>query len=166
MGSNEKISVLMVCLGNICRSPMAEAVFRHVAQEHGLLDRFDVIDSAGTGAYHVGSSPDSRSAAECRKNGVSISHRARQVKKEDFERFDYILAMDEENLENLERKKPRSGEVRAKVMMFGEFRGEGDHGGKVVEDPYYGGQRGFEVNFGQCWRFSEGFLRRVLGVDV
>ncbi|KAK6339281.1 hypothetical protein TWF718_008702 [Orbilia javanica] len=163
MGSNEKISVLMVCLGNICRSPMAEAVFRHVAQEHNLLDKFDVIDSAGTGAYHVGSPPDSRSVSECKKNGVAVSHRARQVRKEDFERFDYILAMDEENLENLERKRGRK-EGRAKVMMFGDFADEGS--GVVVEDPYYGGQRGFEVNFGQCRGFSENFMRRVLGVDI
>ncbi|KAK6514275.1 hypothetical protein TWF506_008672 [Arthrobotrys conoides] len=163
MGSNEKISVLMVCLGNICRSPMAEAVFRHVAASKNLLSKFDVIDSAGTGAYHVGNRPDSRSTAECAKNGVVVEHRARQVSLEDFERFDYILAMDEENLEDLERKRGGRG-GKARVMLFGEFAGEGE-GKRVVEDPYYGGQRGFEVNFGQCWRFSEGFLGRVFGED-
>ncbi|KAK6507237.1 hypothetical protein TWF481_005687 [Arthrobotrys musiformis] len=158
--ASEKISVLMVCLGNICRSPMAEAVFRHTAEKHGVLERFDVIDSAGTGAYHVGHKPDSRSVAECAKNGVEVVHRARQVRASDFERFDYVLAMDEENLGDLERRRP--GGSKAKVMMFGEFGG----GREVVEDPYYGGQRGFEVNFGQCGRFSEGFLREVLGVEI
>ncbi|KAK6332547.1 hypothetical protein TWF730_004207 [Orbilia blumenaviensis] len=147
------------------RSPMAEAVFRHTAKEHDLLDRFDIIDSAGTGAYHIGSNPDSRSAAECRKNGVAISHSARQVSKRDFETFDYILAMDEENLANLERKKPKSGECKARVMMFGDFA-DGDRKGVVVEDPYYGGQRGFEINFGQCRKFSENFMRRVLGAEI
>ncbi|KAF3310104.1 hypothetical protein TWF173_010114 [Orbilia oligospora] len=141
---------------------MAEAVFRHVVTEKNLLDKFDVIDSAGTGAYHIGNPPDSRSVAECERNGVMVSHRARQVVREDFERFDYILAMDEENLEDLERKRGKgNGKGKARVMMFGEFAGEGEKGGKVVRDPYYGGQRGFEVNFGQCWRFSEGFLGRV-----
>ncbi|KAF0169955.1 MAG: protein-tyrosine phosphatase [Rhodobacteraceae bacterium] len=95
------VSVLFVCLGNICRSPTAEGVFRHLVEHEGLADHF-TIDSAGTAAYHVGSPPDSRAQAEAKRRGIDISGlRARQARHLDFTQFDYILAMDQENHRNL-----------------------------------------------------------------
>ncbi|KAK6329750.1 hypothetical protein TWF696_003614 [Orbilia brochopaga] len=159
-----KISVLMVCLGNICRSPMAEAVFRQVAVENNLLDRFDKIDSAGTAAYHAGEPPDPRSAAVCAAHNVPVQHLARRVTKDDFRTFDYILAMDEYNLRDLQEMRPADA-TAVKLGMFGDYE-DGERRGVVVEDPYYGGKRGFEVNFGQCLRFSRNFMREVLGADI
>ncbi|KAF3929475.1 hypothetical protein AA313_de0210234 [Arthrobotrys entomopaga] len=145
---------------------MAEAVFTHVAKKHNLLDRFSKIDSAGTASYHAGSPPDSRSSDVCQANGVEISHMARQVERQDFYEFDYILAMDEYNLRDLKRQRP--GDARGDgrvIMMFGDFE-DGDVRGVTVEDPYYGGKKGFQVNFEQCRRYSENFMRRVLNVDI
>src|SRR5688500_16858877 len=92
----DPIRVLFVCLGNICRSPLAEAVFRHQVQERGLADRFD-IDSAGTSGYHRGSPPDRRSAETARRRGIELTGRSRSVAAEDLRRFDYVIAMDAEN---------------------------------------------------------------------
>ncbi|ODV89257.1 hypothetical protein CANCADRAFT_65835, partial [Tortispora caseinolytica NRRL Y-17796] len=157
--SKEPISVGFCCLGNICRSPMAEAVFRHVVKTEGHIDKIKEIDSFGTGGWHEGESPDRRSSATCRKNGVSISHKARKVTKDDFERFDYILAMDEMNVNNLMQMRPKNS--KAKVMLFGEFRRD-QKLPKVVEDPYYGGSDGFQFNFEQIVDFSRGFIEKVL----
>ncbi|KAI9506433.1 Low molecular weight phosphotyrosine protein phosphatase [Coemansia spiralis] len=156
-GDNKQISVLFVCLGNICRSPMAEAVFRHIVKKNRLGDRF-VIDSAGTAAYHVNQKPDSRSVLTCTQRGVSISHRARQVQKADFDQFDYILCMDEDNLEDLLATKPKGSDAR--VELFGTF-GSGAED-RIIKDPYYGGGKGFVTNFEQVTRCSLGLLR-VLG---
>src|SRR5262245_42334662 len=93
----ERIRVLFVCLGNICRSPLAEGVFLHLAQAAGVADRFEV-DSAGTGDWHAGERPDSRATAVARKHGVELPSIARQVTRADFDRFDHIVAMDRENL--------------------------------------------------------------------
>ncbi|KAF3932020.1 hypothetical protein ABW20_dc0103927 [Dactylellina cionopaga] len=143
---------------------MAEAVFHHVAKENNLLDKFDVIDSAGTIGYHAGGPPDSRSVEVCVKNGVKVSHIARQVRPQDFKDFDYILAMDDANVRDLEGIKP-SGATRAQLMMFGDFE-DGDRKGVVVEDPYYGGKSGFTTNFKQCQRYSVNFMNRVLGANI
>ncbi|KAK6526310.1 hypothetical protein TWF694_004909 [Orbilia ellipsospora] len=143
---------------------MAEAVFTHVAKKNNLQDKFAKIDSAGTASYHVGDPPDSRSSDACRTNGVEISHIARQVERQDFYDFDYILAMDEYNLRDLKRQRP-SDATDVKVMMFGDFE-DGGKTGVVVEDPYYGGKRGFQVNFEQCLRYSENFMRRILSADI
>ncbi|KAK9720699.1 Low molecular weight phosphotyrosine protein phosphatase [Basidiobolus ranarum] len=147
--------VLFVCLGNICRSPMAEAVFAHTVKTKGLSDKF-LIDSAGTAAYHVGETPDSRSTATCKKHGVPVNSRARQVSVKDYTDFDYILCMDESNLANLKSRKPKNS--KATVEMFGKYDPEGE---LVIEDPYYGGQDGFEHNFRQVTRCSLGFLKSL-----
>ena len=133
------IRVLFICLGNICRSPTAEGVFRRLAKEAGVEESI-VIDSAGTGDWHVGSPPDERAAAAAARRGYDLSAlRARQVSREDFADFDYILAMDEQNLGALEKLAPR--EHAHKVRLFTEFSSTPT---RAVPDPYHGGADGFE----------------------
>ncbi|KAI8072763.1 phosphotyrosine protein phosphatase I superfamily [Gongronella butleri] len=153
---DDKISVLFVCLGNICRSPMAEAVFQHEVKQRGLADHFGKIDSAGTAGYHVGETPDSRSAATCKKHGVPVNHRAQKVHARHYSEFDYILCMDESNLEDLEWMKPKGS--KAEVALFGDFDPQGE---RIIQDPYYGSRDGFERNFDQVTRASEGFLKHL-----
>ncbi len=127
-------SILFVCLGNICRSPTAEAVFRSRASQAGYKDKI-VIDSAGTGAWHAGEPPDPRSRAEGERRGYSFAGQAaRKVRLDDFMEFDYILAMDRSNLIGLNSIAP--GNMRAKLSLFLPD-------GKDVPDPYYGGPDGF-----------------------
>ena len=130
-------AILVVCMGNICRSPLAEAALRAEASARGL----DVtIDSAGTGAWHIGDPPDSRAQAEALRHGVDISgQRARQVSPTDFDRFDLILAADRDNLAHLRRMQPKDGRARLSLLL--------DHvpgrEGQGIPDPYYGGPDGF-----------------------
>ncbi|KAI9218649.1 phosphotyrosine protein phosphatase I superfamily [Blastocladiella britannica] len=149
-------AVLFVCLGNICRSPMCEAVFAHTVREHGLEDHFTTIDSAGTSAYHIGSTPDERSVETCLANGVPVRHTARQVTKADFANFDYIFCMDRSNLSDLNRMRPKS--AKAVVRLFGELDPKGE---TIIEDPYYGGLDGFQHNFEQSKRCSLAFLKEL-----
>lgn len=128
---------------------MAEGAFTYAVSQHSLTPHFTRIDSCGTAAYHTGEQPDSRTLSELSKHGINFHHQARQVKDQDFKDFDFILAMDESNLRELERRRKRveeRGEVKAKVMLFGTF---GRGGREVVEDPYYGGREGFRDNFEQ-----------------
>lgn len=139
MNSDEKIRVLFVCMGNICRSPTAEGVLRHFARESGLADRL-IVESAGTHAYHVGESADRRAVAAAERRGVSLSDiRARQISDDDFERFDYIIAMDEDNRRWLLAQAPE--EHHHKVRLFLSFAAVSE---TEVPDPYYGGGAGFE----------------------
>lgn len=133
------IRVLFVCMGNICRSPTAEGVFRRLLDEEG--DGLVVeIDSAGTHAYHVGSPPDRRAQLAALRRGIDLSaQRARQVSVEDFHRYDFVLAMDEENLAMLVAQCPP--EQRSRVKLFLDY---GEQGERNVPDPYYGGDTGFE----------------------
>lgn len=138
--SNKKASVLFVCMGNICRSPTAEGVFRHMVRRAGVEDQFE-IDSAGTHDYHIGKAPDTRAQQAARGRGYDLSGlRGRQVSKADFERFDLVLAMDRDNLQNLLRLCP--AEHQHKVKLFLEFSRNFDE--REVPDPYYGGAQGFE----------------------
>ncbi|SCU90038.1 LAME_0E06766g1_1 [Lachancea meyersii CBS 8951] len=157
--TEDSISVAFVCLGNICRSPMAEAVFAHTVKQNGLQDRFAKIDSFGTGGWHKGENPDPRSAATCRKHGIPVNHRAQQIKGHHFQEFDYIVCMDEMNLRNLQRMKP--SDSKAKLSMFGQWNKDGKYR-EIVDDPYYGGDGGFEYNFKQIQYFSEQFLEQEL----
>ncbi|MCA9649102.1 MAG: low molecular weight phosphotyrosine protein phosphatase [Myxococcales bacterium] len=152
--------VCFVCLGNICRSPTAEGVFRHLVEEAGLSGAFE-IDSAGTAAYHAGESPDRRSAATARRRGVPLGGRARQFVREDFGRFDHVLAMDRANLEALRRLAP-SEKARAKVRLLR------DHDPRApaeaeVPDPYYGGPDGFDDVFDICMAACRGLLDELRG---
>lgn len=137
--SKEKVSVLFVCMGNICRSPTAEGVFRHHVEQAGLGGQIH-IDSAGTHAYHVGDPPDRRAKAAAERRGIQLGDlRARRVSDEDFDRFDYVIAMDMDNLERLREQSPPTH--HDKVRLFLEFSSLRE---REVPDPYYGGAAGFE----------------------
>ncbi|OQV15347.1 putative Low molecular weight phosphotyrosine protein phosphatase [Hypsibius exemplaris] len=150
-------SVLFICLGNICRSPIAEAVFRQVVKEkeQELYDKW-VIDSAATADYHVGEPPDNRAESCLRRHGISSGHIVRQVVPEDFEKFNYILGMDHENLKNLKRFAPKK--TACKMELLGQWDPEHE---LIIEDPYYGGQAGFDTVYEQCVRSCRAFLEAV-----
>lgn len=134
-------SVLFVCMGNICRSPLAEGAFRAEAQSLGLDV---VIDSAGTGGWHKGHPPDRRAIAVARRNGVDISGlRARKVTAEDFRRFTHILALDHDNLRNLRALRPVDGAAELGLLLDYADGLEG----RAVADPYYGNEAGFDVTW-------------------
>ncbi|HEY3488364.1 MAG TPA: low molecular weight protein-tyrosine-phosphatase [Gammaproteobacteria bacterium] len=152
------IRVLFVCMGNICRSPTAEGVFRHYVSNGGLQDYIQ-IDSAGTHSYHVGSEPDRRSQAAARLRGFDLSAlRARRVTREDFEKYDYILAMDRENYQHLHDKCPR--QYRHKIKLFLEYAAGLEE--KEVPDPYYGGDKGFERVLDMVEAAAKGLLDTLL----
>lgn len=134
----KRVSILFVCMGNICRSPLAEGVFAHIASKSGLADRFN-IDSAGTGGWHQGKQPDRRSIAIARAHGIDITgQRARRVCLEDFEEFDLVLAMDRANIAELRAMAPGAGNI----MLFGDTA---LRTGEDIPDPYFGGPEGFEL---------------------
>lgn len=150
----EKIKVLFVCMGNICRSPTAHGVFRHLVLTQGLAERIE-MDSAGTHAYHVGNPPDKRAQATADRRGVDLSDLvARRVEVEDFEDFDYVLAMDQDNLHALREICPTGR--RDRLHLFMEFA----PAMKTLEvpDPYYGGPSGFERVFDLVEAASQGLL--------
>lgn len=140
-GKKNNLSVLFVCLGNICRSPMAEGAFRKAAAEAGLNVQ---IDSAGTAGYHIGDPPDPRAVEIARRNGVDISNaRGRQLNERDFEKFSHIFALDTANLAGIEARGPRhrNAEISLLLDVFDDRKGES------IADPYYGDESDFE----ECW---------------
>lgn len=150
------IRVCFVCLGNICRSPQAEGIFRELVVTASLTDRFH-IDSAGTGGWHAGELPDARTRATSARRGVPLTHRARQFTVADFERFDHILAMDRRNLADLHALAP-TDDARRKVRLLRDHdpAGSGD-----VPDPYYGGHDGFDHVFDLCEAACRGLLAEL-----
>jgi protein-tyrosine phosphatase len=153
----DKVKVLFVCMGNICRSPTAHGVFHTLVEQHGLADRIE-IDSAGTHAYHVGEQPDSRAQATAVRRGYDLSSiRARRVSDEDFQYYDYILAMDRDNLSILQRKCPETHQQKLSLFLdFAKDRNENE-----VPDPYYGGVSGFERVIDMIEQASEGLLTHI-----
>jgi protein-tyrosine phosphatase len=151
------MKILFVCLGNICRSPSAEAVFRAIAAREAPELELEV-DSAGTAGYHIGDAPDERSQAAARRRGYDMAPlRARVIEAADFERFDLILAMDTNNLEVLRRRAPAG--YRERVRLFLEFAP--DCGLDEVPDPYYGGPTGFEQVLDLVEEASRGLLSHL-----
>lgn len=159
----DQISVAFVCLGNICRSPMAEAVFKDIVKKANLSHKFSNIDSYGTANYHVNDRSDPRTIETCERHNVPIDHKGQQFRKCHFGKFDYVIGMDEMNLRNLNNIKPESS--KAVVKLFGDW-GTDSQFGPFVEDPYYGGDEGFEDCYKQCVHFSQEFLRQELKADI
>lgn len=154
---SERPSILFVCLGNICRSPLAEAALCAAAQDAGL----DIeVDSAGTGSWHVGNPPDARAIAVARRHGVDISGlRARQVTPGDFTRFSHVFALDRNNLAELRRLAPADASAELALLLDlvpGRER-------QAVADPYYGSEDGFEVTWGEVSEAAAALVARLVG---
>ncbi|WP_111429412.1 low molecular weight protein-tyrosine-phosphatase [Rhodobacteraceae bacterium DSL-40] len=148
-------ALLFVCLGNICRSPLAEAAFRKAAAEAGLAAE---ADSAGTGDWHVGEPPDRRAQATARRHGIDISgYRGRQVSARDFHRFTHILALDHANLDNLRALRPRDATARLSLLL--------DHvpgqEGEAVADPYWGDETGFDTTWAEVSAAAEALVAKL-----
>jgi len=157
MKEKKKVSVLFVCMGNICRSPTAEGVFRNLVKQEGL-DSWIITDSAGTHAYHIGKQPDYRSQQTAINRGIDLSDlRARKAITNDFEVFDYILAMDNDNFQILNSLSPN--EYENKLSLFLDFSDEFNE--SEVPDPYYGGDQGFEHVFDLVESASRGLLADI-----
>ena len=151
-------SILFVCLGNICRSPLAEGIFREVLVTRGMERNF-LLDSAGTGGWHAGSAPDPRSIEIAARHGIDISgQKARKVSLDDFSRFDLIFGMDRSNVTDLKAAAPQ--EMRKRVHLFLEFAGGR---GREVPDPYYGGPEGFASVYRMIREASEVIATRLDG---
>ncbi|PUA29866.1 MAG: phosphotyrosine protein phosphatase [Cellvibrio sp. 79] len=149
--------VLFVCLGNICRSPTADGIFREIIKRE-KLDQKILVDSAGTGDWHIGKAPDSRTVAAAKKRGYDLSVlRARQVITADFDEFDYVLAMDNSNLRDLHSLRPTN--YAGHLGLFLDFGSRKTH--REVPDPYYGGHDGFELVLDLVEEAAEGLLAHI-----
>ncbi|MGH7577989.1 MAG: low molecular weight protein-tyrosine-phosphatase [Longimicrobiales bacterium] len=154
-----RIGVLFVCLGNICRSPLAEGVFRELIRRARLAERFHIA-SAGTSDYHTGESPDRRTAEVAQRRGIVLDHAAAQIRPQDLDRFDYVLAMDRQNLSRIQRLaggRPH----RARVALLRTFEDDVGAGELEVPDPYFGGPRGFEDVHDMVERACTGLLEHI-----
>jgi len=157
MSDTQRVRVLFVCMGNICRSPTAQGVFRTLLETQGLEAVIET-DSAGTHGYHAGAPPDGRAQETARRRGIDLSDlRARRVAPEDFSRFEYVLAMDQENYHSLSRICPRGCE--RKLMLLMDFAPHLRT--REVPDPYYGGASGFDRVFDMVEAASEGLLAEI-----
>lgn len=154
--SIKKHSVLFVCLGNICRSPIAEAIFKDLVKQDNSEKNW-YIDSAATSRYEIGDLPDPRGRKEMKRQGLSSEHRARQITKEDYQNFEYVFGMDHSNMADLKSMAP-GGHYKAQLKMLGTFDSEGPD---VIDDPYYGDDSDFQHCFKVCHRACVGFLKYV-----
>jgi protein-tyrosine phosphatase len=155
----KKISVLFVCLGNICRSPAAEAIFINLLENKGLKDSF-FVDSAGTGSWHIGKKADSRMRIAAERRGINILSRARQISSKDFDAFNYILAMDNSNFRNIQDlKNKKSSSDFASIKKIQDFRSVFNE--LEVPDPYFGGDEGFDYVLDILEDSVNGFLESI-----
>jgi protein-tyrosine phosphatase len=152
------VKVLFVCLGNICRSPLAEGIFKHRIRAAGLEHKI-FVDSAGTSGWHIGDAPDPRSIDIARKNGIELDSFGRKAVSEDFQNFDYIIAMDGDNYADLKRLAGRVGNDAAKLFLMRDFDDTGK--GEDVPDPYYGGVDGFKDVFEMLDRSCKNLLEEI-----
>jgi protein-tyrosine-phosphatase len=157
----DSYSILFVCLGNICRSPMAEAVFKaHWEKKMGQIPL--KIDSAGTSGYHQGALPDKRTIHVCRQHEVQIDHFSRKLENQDFQNFEYIFVMDRQNREDVQKLMP--ADSKAKLSLFRLY--DPLPGNMEVPDPYYGDTEDFEEVYKMLVRCSEGFINSLLLPDT
>lgn len=147
-------NVIFVCLGNICRSPLAEGILKKMLVDEGLHDKI-YVDSAGTAAYHVGDPPDKRSCEVAYKYGIKLEHEGRQLKHKDLHEFHYIIAMDNSNYTGIKNL----GEATGEVLLMRDFDEQGR--GKDVPDPYWGGMEGFEEVYQICCRSCKNLLEYI-----
>ncbi|XP_011872536.1 PREDICTED: low molecular weight phosphotyrosine protein phosphatase-like [Vollenhovia emeryi] len=154
--SEAKKKVLMVCLGNICRSPIAEAVFENEVNKRGLQDQWEV-ESAAVMGYHTGKKPDTRARSTLQANGITnYSHKARPIKPSDFNEYDWIFGMDHDNIEDLNKQKPEN--CRAKVELLGSYDPSGNI---IIRDPYYDSNSAeFQTVYDQCLASVTAFLNK------
>lgn len=153
----ERKKILFVCLGNICRSPLAEAIFKHKLKQRGIEDQFEV-DSCGTANYHIGDSPDSRTIANAQRQGVTIDHIGRQLQPIDLDYYDLILAMDKNNLAGIFKLQNKEEQI-GKITLMREY--DPLQNGEEVPDPYYGGEKGFQTVFEILDRSTEFLIDKL-----
>lgn len=159
--SSYPYKLLFVCLGNICRSPSAENIMNHLIEQRGLQDQI-LCDSAGTSSYHIGSPPDRRMTAAASQRGIILQGQARQFNRGDFEEFDLILAMDEDNYRDI-LMLDSGGNYQHKVKLMCKFCRS--HGDREVPDPYYGGSEGFNYVIDLLLDACEGLLDHILATQ-
>ena len=152
------VKVLFVCLGNICRSPLAEGIFKHLVEKAGLSDKISV-DSAGTSGWHIGEPPDPRSIDVALENGILLDSYGRKAVSNDFAEFDYILAMDRNNFHDMKVLSGSSKPGAAKLLLMRDFDDNGR--GLDVPDPYYGGEDGFTFVFELLNRSCRNLLEEI-----
>ena len=152
------VKVLFICLGNICRSPLAEGIFNNKVKQLGLEGKF-TSDSCGTSDYHIGELPDERTLACAQNHDIPISHRARQLNRVDIREFDYLIAMDMSNKRNIQNVMTRHNIKHEQLFLLREFHPDPDH--LEVPDPYYGGEEGFEQVYKIIDESLDHFLERL-----
>lgn len=152
-------SVLFVCLGNICRSPIAEGIFLHLIKERGTADSWKV-DSAAIGAWHIGKPPDHRAAKVMKDHNIQYNNTARKITAQDFKEFDYIFGMDDENINDLEEELAKVPNSKAQILLLGDYDPQGE---RIIRDPYYDSNaKGFDKVYVQALRCCNAFLDKQI----